>query len=87
MPLKGCQGKIIRLKNPGGRLFEEALFVLREDARPAPEGDMLAEANRILEENRLSSRGRAALPRLLPFLLGFGGASLLWLVLLLILLA
>ena len=71
MPLKGCQGKIIRLKNPGGRLFEEALFVLREDARPAPEGDMLAEANRILDESMLLPHPRRRrIRRVSAFLLG-----------------
>ena len=87
MLVKGCGGKIIRLKSVGNRLFDEAFFVLREDAATAGEGDMLAEANRILEENMLPPRKRASAPfaRLIFFALGALSASLLWLCLMLLL--
>ena len=83
MPVKGYQGKIIRIKNPGGRLFSEALFVLREDAPHTDSGDMLTEANRILRENSLPPQKTALLFRPLPFLFGFIAASALWLTVLL----
>ncbi len=83
MPVKGYQGKIIRIKNPGGRLFSEALFVLREDAPPAGGGDMLTEANRILKENTLPPPKASLSCRALPFLFGFFAASFVWGVLLL----
>ena len=79
MPVKGYQGKIIRIKNPGGRLFSEALFVLREDAPHTDGGDMLTEANRILRENTLPPPKAALFLRPLPFVLGFFAASLMWL--------
>ncbi|MBQ8174433.1 MAG: hypothetical protein IJ009_03425 [Clostridia bacterium] len=87
MLVKGCQGKVIRVKSAGSRLFDEAFFVLRGDAADAGEGDMLAEANRILEENMLPPRRRASSPsaRLLFFALGFAAASVAWLLLLLVL--
>ena len=62
MLLKGSQKKIVRLQSAGSRLFDEAFFVLRDDAAPPATGDMLSEANRILEENMLPRR-RARRPR------------------------
>lgn len=51
--LKGCQRKIIVMKNTGSNIFEEAYFVLRENAVKAhlSEIDMIEEANRIIREN------------------------------------
>ena len=50
--LKGCQRKIIVMKNTGSNIFEEAYFVLRENAVKAhiSETDMIEEANRIIKE-------------------------------------
>lgn len=70
--VKGCERRVIRLKNPGGGLFEEAIFLLRT---PAPEKgsdprEMVAEANRILLGYREGALKKK--PRLRPaaFLLG-----------------
>ena len=51
--LKGTQRQMVRLKTPDSRFFEEAYFVLKVNAPPDPGGTpgMVAEANRILEEN------------------------------------
>ncbi len=51
--LKGCQRKIIMLKNTGSNIFEEAYFVIRDSALRShvSEADMIAEANRIIREN------------------------------------
>ena len=61
---------MIRLKNPGGGLFEEAIFLLRT---PLPErGDpreMVAEANRILQGYRDGAAKKRRF-RPLAFLLG-----------------
>lgn len=54
---KGCQRKIIMLKNTGSGIFDEAYFVIKESAAASmrvSENDMIAEANRILNENKLS---------------------------------
>lgn len=79
MLVKGCQGRVIRLRSAGSRLFDEVFFVLREGAGEAEEGDILTEANRILEENMLPPRaaGRTR-PPLFFLLLGAVGASLCW---------
>lgn len=51
--LKGCQRKIIMLKNTGSNIFEEAYFVIRDSALRShvSEADMIAEANRIIRDN------------------------------------
>lgn len=54
---KGCQRKIIMLKNTGSGIFDEAYFVIKENAtisNRVSENDMIAEANKILNENKLS---------------------------------
>ena len=76
MKLKGSEKRIVCMKSAGSRLFCEAFFVLREDARPMGEADMLAEANRILDENLLTPPRRAARARLFYALFFLCGAAL-----------
>ena len=64
------------MKSAGSRLFCEAFFVLREDAHPMGEADMLAEANRILDENLLTPHRRSARTRLFCALFFLLGAAL-----------
>lgn len=47
--LKGAQKRMIVVKTSDSKLFEEAYFVLRHESR-GEETDMVAEANRIIEE-------------------------------------
>lgn len=56
--VKGCQKKIIHLRDTGSDLFEEAYFIIRpgKAALRASETDMVREARRILENNRLGER-------------------------------
>lgn len=58
--LKGVQRKLIMLQTHGSDLFETAYFVLRENAggRRPDQGEMLAEARRIVEENSLARAKR-----------------------------
>ncbi len=71
--VRGCEKRVVRLQKPDSRWFEEVFFVLRDDpsASVPEEGDIVAAANRLLEEVTLPRphrrRGR---PSLLPFLLG-----------------
>lgn len=51
---RGCQKKIIKLKNTGSGVFDEAYFVLKDVAAESPyltETDMVKEANRIILDN------------------------------------
>ena len=96
--LKGCKKQMIVLRGTGSEIFEEAHFILKSGAekrradaraaemspgfRPGEEQAMLMEANRILEENRTSHRGRPRGYYLLRYLFFFvsglllGGASI-----------
>ena len=49
--VRGCQKKIVYLKNTGSEVFDEAYFLVRDDASTSVcECDMIKEANRILDE-------------------------------------
>ena len=51
--MRGYQKRVIFLKNTGSALFEEAYFVMRREEKTErrSEADMVAEADRIIEEN------------------------------------
>lgn len=51
--VRGCQKKIIYLKNPNSEVFEEAYFVVKDTqlCDKTDECDMVEEANRILDES------------------------------------
>ena len=60
MIYKGCQKKIILLRDPSGKIFEEAYFILKDDVSPyMAETDMVREANRIIRE---ATQGRGETP-------------------------
>lgn len=46
--VKGCQRKIIQIKDTGNALFTEAYFVLSEAADDRRETDIVAEATRLV---------------------------------------
>ena len=70
--MRGCQKKVVFLKNTGSDIFEEAYFVLKSDTDTAnrSEADIIKEANRIIEENMDKGR-RINIKRALPFLISF----------------
>lgn len=54
--MRGCQKKIVFLKNTGSHIFDEAYFILKSDGQEQKNDknvtrDMVCEANRIIEEN------------------------------------
>lgn len=64
--MRGCQKRIIQVKNMTSSIFDEAYFILRENASATSqsEGDMVQEAGRIIEENQITlRRKRKFLPR------------------------
>lgn len=76
--IKGCQKKIIHLKNTGSPYFEEAYFILKDDGTSLPsENDMVREALKIAESSK--TRGNPALSKgLIPALIGAAAASFLF---------
>lgn len=68
---RGCQKKIIKLKNTGSGLFDEAYFILKDAAANSPyitETDMIKEANRIICDNSVI-KNCGKLPVKLPALI------------------
>lgn len=56
--VKGCQKKVICIKDTGSDMFEEAFFIMKPSKDGVPkEGDMIREARRILENSR-AQQGR-----------------------------
>lgn len=55
MVYKGCERKMIMIKNPGNGYFDEAYFILKEKStlKQGNGTDMLSEANRIVNENMM----------------------------------
>ncbi len=62
--LRGAQKQMIVVRTHGNRVFEEAYFVMRRDAVQAKpdEGDMLREANRIIESTLPPARHSLSMP-------------------------
>lgn len=48
--IKGCERRIIYIRDTGSPVFKEAYFILRDGAPPISHGDMVAEAERIIRE-------------------------------------
>ncbi|MBO5316414.1 MAG: hypothetical protein J6B48_08300 [Clostridia bacterium] len=71
--MRGYQKRVIFLKHTGSRLFDEAYFVVSPMSEGAAEGDMVLEANRIIEDNIKkddSDKGVGRLKGFYWFLLG-----------------
>ena len=68
--VRGCQKKIIYLKNSGSDLFEEAYFIIKNSPRyeEFSECDMIEEANRIIEESFCIDENESLGRRLITFL-------------------
>lgn len=52
--LKGCERRIIYIRDTGSPLFKEAYFILRDSAPAVRKSDMVAEATRIIRERSIS---------------------------------
>ncbi len=48
--VKGYQKKVVFLKNTGSEFFDEAYFVVCDSPSTHSEGDIISEANRIIDE-------------------------------------
>ena len=70
--IKGAQKKVVVVRTGESEIFEEAFFVLR-DGGERTRGDMIAEANRIIETNASTviGRGKVLFSKLVRFIFGF----------------
>ena len=75
--MRGCQKRVIYLKNTGSEYFDEAYFVLKNSTnlKNRSDTDVIREANRIIEEN-IGKRKHFNYKKWLPLVLAFivGGA-------------
>ena len=83
--MKGCQRKVIFLKNTGSDMFDEAYFVVSRDCENEKicEDSMIAAANRIIndsieldKEKKKKRILKLVLKNLLPFAVGVGLSAL-----------
>ena len=84
--MRGCQKRVIFLKNTGSALFEEAYFLMRSEemTEGKSEADMVSEAARIIEENFGKRKKRRKTYRLLTLFLSFISGAILTLIIALI---
>ena len=75
--MRGYKTHVLRVKGTDSEIFGEAIFFLRENASlPEKNGDIIKEANRIIEDSLgyrpcgMDGRENAFLRKSLPFLIG-----------------
>ena len=88
--VRGCQRKVIFVKNTGSEMFDEALFfVSRDTVKERSDEDMIKEANRIISEQMVDTEKemgffqrsfRFALKYGVSFLLGAGITAFMFIV-------
>ncbi len=83
--IKGCQKKIIHLRNTGSPYFEEAYFILKDNGNTLQhENDMVKEALKIAEASLPEGRGSSGFfKNAIPALIGAAAASFIFGVILL----
>ena len=81
--VKGCERRLVIYKSTNSKYFSEIHFIMKEeiDTKNEKRNDIIAEANKIVEESmikseKLNKKARKRLSFLLFFLLGFGFSSL-----------
>ncbi len=80
--VKGCQRRMICLKQTGSEWFETAYFLLREEKQSVScsEQELLREANRIVNEARQGKERGQKPPFLYRLLYGSIGATIAFLI-------
>ena len=77
--IKGCEKRMIYIRDTGSSVFAEAYFVMRDGGCAVPYGDMVAEATRIIRERAQPTKRTAARRRIdrRSFVFGFAAGILL----------
>ena len=82
--VKGISKQVILVRSPDPKLFEQAIFILKDDADGISEEDLLREANRLMDSRR-QNRGREVLRwGILWAMAGAFATGLVWLMTLLV---
>lgn len=69
--MKGIQRKMIVIRTESSPYFEEAHFLLKRNTESGGEGDILTEANRIIEESMFPYAKHGKTPRAKKILRNF----------------
>ena len=56
--MRGCERKIIMLKGTDSEIFDEAYFIIRRDFKDKSGGEIVREAERIVDRNTTHKRVR-----------------------------
>lgn len=56
--VKGISRQVILVKSPDAKLFEQAIFILKEDAQPVSDEALLKEADRVIRGPLGGRKGR-----------------------------
>ena len=77
--VKGISKHVILVRSPDPKLFEQAIFILKDDADSVSEEDLLREANRLMDSRR-QNRSREVLHwGILWALVGAFSTGIVWL--------
>ena len=57
--MRGCERKIIMLKGTDSEIFDEAYFLIRRDFKKESGGEIVREAQRIVDMNTTHRRGHS----------------------------
>ena len=70
--MRGCERKIIMLKGTDSEMFDEAYFLIRRDFKDGGGGEIVREAERIVEGNttRRKEKDKRKRERALAFAIG-----------------
>ena len=81
--VKGINRQVVVVKSPDPKLFEQAIFLLREDVSPGITHEQIIRqahqaADDYLRRHSVRSRCALRLPRAVWGILGAGAASVVW---------
>lgn len=78
--VKGINRQVIVVRSPDPKLFDEAIFLLRQEAADTPPQQIIRQAQQAADGylRACAAPSDRKLPRTGAFLLGAGLASLLW---------
>ncbi|MGE4483489.1 MAG: translation initiation factor 2 [Oscillospiraceae bacterium] len=76
--VKGLSRRVIVVKSPDGNIFEEAIFIVKEDAavRGVTQDTIIKEAQSAANDYLRQNSKRRSLYRLPPPVFAFGGAAI-----------
>ena len=79
MTVKGISRQVIVVQSPDPQLFDQAIFILKDDAVGVTEEQLLQEANRLIRYPQGKRKGRYRVQDFLLLGIGASATGLVWL--------